>query len=489
MKKVLNPDGSIRRDNQDSRSNMDIGSLLVSKTLDEAKDQESLLNTAKLVDTTLFRAYMFVSPSFVGPLFRIDNFCDPDVVNEKLIEAGRYNDLVDFFYGKKLHRQALELLEHFGKEPSDSASQLAGPQRTVTYLQNLPTEQIDLILDFARWPLQSDPELGMQVFLADTENAETLPRDSVLEFLNTISSDLAIQYLEHITTELNDTTPSFHQDLAERYIARLKSNSFHSTSARESWHSKTLTFLRTSKNYTPYKILAQLNPSDSNLYEPRAIVLSNMGQHKQALDIYVFKLDSPEKAEEYCNVVYMSSLAPSSPASRRTSIATVPPDEDEGKSIYHTLLSLYLSPPPSARDAKPNWPAALSLLAKHGARMPASSTLELMPDSLPIKELESYWRGQMRKEYARANEGRIVAGLRAVEAVREEARLRVGVGAGGGDKSLKGKGRQRRVLVEEESVCRVCYRRFGGSAVKVLPEYVLFPFPPPAPPSPFPLPL
>ena len=38
--------------------------------------------------------------------------------------------------------------------------------------------------------------------------------------------------------------------------------------------------------------------ADSNLYEARAIVLSNMGQYKQALDIYVFKLKDPEKAEE-----------------------------------------------------------------------------------------------------------------------------------------------------------------------------------------------
>lgn len=37
---------------------------------------------------------------------------------------------------------------------------------------------------------------------------------------------------------------------------------------------------------------------DPHLYEARAIVLSNMGQHRQALDIYVFKLKDPIKAEE-----------------------------------------------------------------------------------------------------------------------------------------------------------------------------------------------
>lgn len=46
--------------------------------------------------------------------------------------------------------------------------------------------------------------------------------------------------------------------------------------------------------------LPTTNTSDIDpiLYEARAIVLGNMGQHKQALDIYVFKLKDPEKAEE-----------------------------------------------------------------------------------------------------------------------------------------------------------------------------------------------
>ena len=38
--------------------------------------------------------------------------------------------------------------------------------------------------------------------------------------------------------------------------------------------------------------------SDEQFYEAQAIVLSNMGQHKQALEIYVFKLRDFEKAEE-----------------------------------------------------------------------------------------------------------------------------------------------------------------------------------------------
>jgi hypothetical protein len=37
---------------------------------------------------------------------------------------------------------------------------------------------------------------------------------------------------------------------------------------------------------------------DPDFYESRALVLSKMGQHKQALQIYVFQLKDYHKAEE-----------------------------------------------------------------------------------------------------------------------------------------------------------------------------------------------
>ncbi|KAH9865219.1 hypothetical protein IAQ61_009166 [Plenodomus lingam] len=227
-----------------------------------------LLSVAQLVDTALFRAYMIASPSLAGSLFRLPNFCEPDVVQEKLYETGRYADLIDFLHGKGLHRQALELLEKFGKNEADEevAPALQGPQRTVGYLQQLPPEMIDLILEFAEWPLRVDPDLGMEVFLADSENAETLPRNQVLEFLQKIDVKLAVAYLEHVIEELNDLNPEFHQRLVDLFLER--------------------------------RVFQQLPGNDPDYYEARAIVLSKMGQHKQALAIYVFQLQDYQKAEE-----------------------------------------------------------------------------------------------------------------------------------------------------------------------------------------------
>ncbi|KAL9603179.1 MAG: hypothetical protein Q9219_001382 [cf. Caloplaca sp. 3 TL-2023] len=184
-----------------------------------------------------------------------------------------------------------------------------------------------------------------------------------------------------------------------------------------------------------------------------------MGQHRQALDIYVFKMKDTAKAEDYCNQVQLAEItSPTSPSHKQRSSANVL--EDKTTSIYHTLLSLYLSPPP---PHKPQWGPALDILAKHGARMPASSTLDLIPEVLPIKELESYFRGRIRSANTVVSETRIGSALRSSVAFSSEAKLRLGDDLGHGN-------RNRHVLITEERVCGICYKRFGGSAIKILPE-------------------
>ncbi|KAF1962923.1 hypothetical protein CC80DRAFT_461364 [Byssothecium circinans] len=435
-----------------------------------------LLKVAQLVDTTLFRAYMLASPGLAGPLFRLPNFCEPDVVQEKLYETGRYADLVDFLHGKKLHRQALELLEKFGKNEADEevSPALQGPQRTVGYLQQLPPEMLDLILEFAEWPLRTDPTLGMEIFLADTENAETLPRQKVVDYLQEIDPKLSVKYLEHIIEELGDLEPDFHQRLVDLFLERLKVGEFESDEEREKWRERLQTFLKTSANYNRYRVLKQLPPDDPDYYEAKAIVLSKMGQHRQALQIYVFDIKDYDKAEEYCNQTYLTAAPhPQSPTKSfqptSTIASTTNYDDPEEPSIYHILLSLYLQPPP---PHAPNWPPALALLSKHGARLPASTTLDLVPPSLPVRDLASYFLGRIRNANSVMNEERIVARLRGVEKVEVEGQVLLGEGGMGRGRHGKGVpgGLNRRVVVGEERHCAVCHKRFGGSAIRVYPD-------------------
>ena len=507
LQRYLNPDGSMKEaassipvdtESHDANLKTSLEHLLISPRSNNRQTHQQLLETARLVDTTLFRAYMFARPSMAGPLFRLPNFCDAKVVNEKLLETGRFNDLIDFFFGKGLHREALDLLRNYGQEDDENEnnSQLRGPRRTVGYLQNLSPEMFDLILEYAEWPLRTEPDLGMEVFLADTENAETLPRSKVLDFLQRIDPKLAIKYLHHIIQELNDTTTEFHQRMIDVYLSGLKSQKFANEGEKSGWKSDFLEFLKTSKHYESWKAVRQFDREgrksmsplltfkayldvDPDLYEARAIVLGNIGEHRQALDIYVFKLKDPAKAEEYdlniyidstiwrlniyryCNQIYLqeSNSSSSTVRSRRASSIDA---ENRPPSIYQALLALYLSPP---SPHQPQWEPALNILAKHGSRLPASSTMDLIPEVLPIKVLESYFRARIRSVNTTVSESRVIAGLRKSIDMNEEAKLRLGDGPAG----VQG-GRNRRVLITEERVCGVCHKRFGGSVIKVLPK-------------------
>lgn len=91
--------------------------------------------------------------------------------------------------------------------------------------------------------------------------------------------------------------------------------------------------------------------------------------------------------------------------------------------------------------------------------------MSLIPDTLPVKDLESYFRGRIRSANSIVNEGRIVAGLRATEYVATETLLKLGDGVPGGQG-----GRNRSVVVTDERLCGVCHKRLGGSVVSVMPD-------------------
>ncbi|KAI0423695.1 AvaB protein [Xylaria sp. FL1042] len=452
--------------------------VLLTDTRSETDEQleQELRRTFTLVDTTLFRGYMFSQPSLAPSLFRIPNFCDPAVVNEKLLEHNRYNELVDFFYGKKLHRDALTLLRKFGDAATDGETaklkvnghdeteveipeQLRGPRRTIGYLQSLPPEMTDLILEFAKWVLRRDPDLGMEVFLADSENAETLPREKIVGYLGGISVELEIRYLEHIINELGDGTPEFHNRLVELLINALKDDKNRDVKWEERLH-KLVEFLKETHQYGLSRAFGMIPRDDPAFHEAQAVVLSNMGNHKQALEIYVFKMHDYVKAEEYCNRIHAL------PGERHDSADSPTVDQDEPDattSIYHTLLSLYLTPPP---PHKPNLDPALSLLSRHGSRLPATSTLSLIPDTLPVGDLASYFRGRIRAANSVVSETRIVEALRKTQLVNTQAVLLFGDETSGSGQG----GRNRRVVIPEERVCGVCHKRLGNSVVAVLPD-------------------
>lgn len=238
--------------------------------VEEKELEEQVRGTFSLVDTTLFRAYMFSHPSLAGSLFRIPNFCDPGVVGDKLLASNRYNELVDFFHGKKLHRRALALLRRFGEgeEADGEAPGLHGPRRTVAYLQSLPPAEVELIFEYAEWVLRADPELAMEVFVGDTENAEGLPREKVAGYLAGINPALEERYLGHVISELNDLTPEFHNRLVELLVERLKREP--RGGGWDAVMERLIAFLRSSRQYSLSRAFGMV-PRDGKHETPESL--------------------------------------------------------------------------------------------------------------------------------------------------------------------------------------------------------------------------
>jgi tetratricopeptide (TPR) repeat protein len=484
LQKFLSPEGQLKE--RPTKFDAETGKPAFANLLPQAvfeKDsaavdwQAELLKTAQLVDTALFRAYMLAMPSLAGSLFRIDNFCDPAVVQAALYEGERYNDLIDFLHGKKLHRQALEMLTKFGKGEADGEipAGMQGPERIVGYLKQLPPELVDVILEFVQWPIQVRPEVGMEVFVADTDNAERLPRDQVLKFLADHDNRLEIQYLEHIINELGERAAEFHQRLVDVYVAELKRKDV-IQEEQERQKTKLEEFLVKSRTYNKAKTFKLLPAHDPLFYQIRAIVLSAMGNHKQALSIYVFQIQNYEKAEDYCNQVYLEDqmsqqacLVDGGALHEKQFKQFEPENTIEKPNIFAILLGLYLSPP--AEEQK-RWPQALDLLSKHGARLPTSSTLELMPDDLAVQQLHDYFLGRVRNATSMLREEAIVRNLEGVRRAKTERLLVQGPDLGPSDVGLpKPQGRNRRVRIGEDDHCRLCHKRFtAATAIRVYPD-------------------
>jgi hypothetical protein len=64
---------------------------------------------------------------------------------------------------------------------------------------------------------------GKQIFVADFEEVESLPRHVVLAHLDSVDSQVCINYLEHIIHDLGEQGSEFQEKLIELYLGSVRS--------------------------------------------------------------------------------------------------------------------------------------------------------------------------------------------------------------------------------------------------------------------------
>ena len=172
---------------------------------------------------------------------------------------------------------------------------------SIQYLQKLGSKHLDLIFEASKWVFSVDDIAGLDIFVADIDEVESLPRHAVsLHLQNNASREVYEKYLEHIIQNLHEDGPEFHERLVEIYMDEVERydelGRRSSEMADNGSYTKLLNLLESSTQYRADRLLGRI--PDGKMYEVRAILLGRLGQHDGALQIYVYQLGDHARAEE-----------------------------------------------------------------------------------------------------------------------------------------------------------------------------------------------
>ena len=437
-------------------------------------DKDELIAVAQTVDTALFKTFLQTKPALIGPLCRIENWCEVEQVEELLKERKKFSELIALYGGKEMHSKALDLLKQFADDEDDVEEKM---RPTIQYLQNLGPEFIEVILETSHWLLEVDSELGMEVFTADTGKVGSWPRLEIVDDLNRFNKDLCAVYLEFIIENAGEADPTLHDKLIKLYLRRAaelreqgESQGEAAREDRSKLMQKLLRFLRISTQYRPEQILVRLpaDDDDRDMLEARALLLGRMGQHEGALSIYVRKLKDPIRAEEYCRDVWQLRAASPLPSAsgqdqhqqqrggRSNHQQSLFVDHEQkqraDQEVFLTLLRIYLDP---TATASVQLEAALGLIERHAARIDLRSALDLLPASVSVAQIARFVNVNLRDLTRKQNEARVIREIRTNRNWQVEETLC--------------KLQSRRVKVGESRTCPKCHKRLGDSVVAVNP--------------------
>ncbi|XP_078041472.1 vacuolar protein sorting 39 [Augochlora pura] len=404
----------------------------------------------KIIDTTLLKCYLQTTDALVAPLLRL-NHCHLAEAERTLLIHQKYPELIILYQTKGQHKKALELLEKHSKENDSS---LKGTERTIQYLQHLGKDHMDLILKFAGWVLNENPEQGLRIFMEDIQQVEQLPRPKVLDYLLRCHKDLVVTYLEHVVHFWEDTNPVYHNVLIHQYKEKCLSSMEDSETPREKEavqhiRQKLQQFLEKSAHYTPETILVHF--PFNNLFEERAIILGRLGRHQQVISIYVNLLNDIQKAIEYCHNVY----------TKYQNNIEKQKQSDGADEVYLMLIQQLLKPddkgvlmtgckPELQRTMQPDLEMALQLLEKHASKINPLKALDVLPNTVPIGRIKCFLEVSLQEKLNARRKMQMMKGLLYAEHLQvQEQRMHY---------------ESQSVLMTEFNICPVCKKRFSNQS-------------------------
>lgn len=383
-----------------------------------------LAHFASVIDTSLFLCYYYTKPMLLGPLLRLpNNMCDADTVNHCLLKnlhshtlelQNFMKELLDFYYGRGLHQDALIMLKELAHESKSHNADILdefikSPSLTIAYLQRLGNKNLDLVFKFTRWVLGENENMliknSQAIFMNDTYECESYDNLKVYDFLkNSIKrDDLAIIYLEWLLngSDILDQPSKKSQvvklstKLCLLYLKILKSlNVKHEEFLRSLIFTKLHSILSATNDYEPWTILKDIPTSEDRFLKLTIFIYKRLGEHQKSVDILFNQLSDLDGAIKYCAEIYEQQ------------------NKRAGQDLLHKLLEDLLM------HYEENEALVVKLLELEGDKMDVLRTLTSLPNIFPLHKLHVYLREAVCKEVKLLSTSRVTSQLYKIGSVK-----------------------------------------------------------------------
>lgn len=381
-----------------------------------AEFENELEKVATIIDTSLFLCYFYCKPMLLGPLLRLpNNYCDSKVVNECLLsnihnhiqqrnfrQPNFIKELLDFYYGRGLHQDALEMLhklahendvpKHLNKEDNNLDDYLRGSSLTIQYLLKLTDSHLNLVMKYADWVIDQDSQSARLIFMNDSYECESYDNGKVLLFLSKKDPDLGVTYLEWLlfSSDIADTLKKsksyleFETKLCILYLQQMKSGSNHANE----YYSKLQDILRTSETFEPWPILKEIPTTEDNYLRLTIYIYKKLGEHDKSVDVLFNQLNDLDAAMNYCLEIYNRSNG-----------------ESLGSSLFYKLFEDMLV------NYDENIDLIIKLLILHGTKIPILKILAVLPKSFPMHKLKEFFSMELNKSKEKVNDSHLISQL------------------------------------------------------------------------------
>eukprot|EP00300_Choanocystis_sp_HF-7_P012327 c17844_g2_i2.p1 GENE.c17844_g2_i2~~c17844_g2_i2.p1 ORF type:complete len:730 (+),score=185.82 c17844_g2_i2:1616-3805(+) len=415
---------------------------------------------ATMVDTTLFKCYLYAKPSNLMTFLRKENQANLEDVRVLLERHKKFAELLNFLCARGHFEDAMKLLQKLTAESATFKLEDVGVY--VRQFLNEGNAPPALLLDHMDWVFEKYDEKALDI----VHDCVRFPPEVVLKHLETIKQGgLRLKYLENlllpflskaadakerekyrqpvrksVAAETTDAQlikqtlmkAKLHDSLAMEYLTKI--NKFEKKPDGHAEFEKALqeflSFLRMNPSY--YNASAILDMVEDlkleKLNPARAVLLSVMGKHASALRSFI-KLKMFTEAEAHCQAYY-------------------DPANPEASGLFLELIKVCLD---QTEDYQPQVDRAIEIFHRHFERIDVRKALEILPGNSSLTKLMPTLEAVIQRNNRAINENKLVKSL----LIAEERQLR--------ERLIRARSKKFKIGVKD--MCAVCSKQIDRGQV------------------------